>query len=168
MSDKRNTDRRNDIYQILRLASSFARQWYTDHRLTLPKGVYSLRYFLSPMCIPNLVMHIFLPDPFVVCSCIYASLLQLVLNAYTRQNAYMHEQITKEFGIMNTCISRFGIRIGDRKYLNDYTPFGSVSLWDTLFHSLHKEYLLREQKSCPDYFWEGGKLLGFVECFLNI
>ncbi len=31
---------------------------------------------------------------------------------------------------MNTCISRFGIRIGDRKYLNEYTPFGSVSLWD--------------------------------------
>ena len=31
-------------------------------------------------------------------------------------------------GIMNTCIRRFGIRIGDRKYLNEYTPFGSVSL----------------------------------------
>ncbi len=43
-------------------------------------------------------------------------------------NAYMHEQITKGFGIMNICISRFGIRIGDRKYLNEYTPFGSVSL----------------------------------------
>ncbi len=58
--------------------------WSND-RLTLPKGVYSLRYFLSPMRIPNLVMHIFiLPTPFVVCSCIYASLLQLVLNAYTR------------------------------------------------------------------------------------
>ncbi len=40
----------------------------------------------------------------------------------------MHEQITKGFGIMNTCINRFGIRIGDRKYLNEYTPFGSVSL----------------------------------------
>ncbi len=32
---------------------------------------------------------------------------------------------------MNTCISRFGIRLGDRKYLNEYTPFGSVSLWFT-------------------------------------
>ncbi len=30
---------------------------------------------------------------------------------------------------MNICITRFGIRIGDRKYLNEYTPFGSVSLW---------------------------------------
>ncbi len=40
----------------------------------------------------------------------------------------MHVQITKGFGIMNTCIIRFGIRIGDRKYLNEYTPFGSVSL----------------------------------------
>ncbi len=27
------------------------------------------------------------------------------------------------------CITRFGIHIGDRKYLNEYTPFGSVSLW---------------------------------------
>ncbi len=111
------------------------------HRLTLPKGVYSFRYFLSPMRIPNLVMHIFiLPNPFVVCSWIYASLLQLDLNAYTYRVSncnsqakciyiYMHEQITKGFGIMNTCIRRFGIRIGDRKYLNEYTPFISVSLW---------------------------------------
>ncbi len=38
------------------------------------------------------------------------------LIAILRQNTYMHEQITKGFGIMNTCISRFGIRIGDRKY----------------------------------------------------
>ncbi len=30
---------------------------------------------------------------------------------------------------MTSCIRRFGIRIGDRKYLNEYTPFGSVSLW---------------------------------------
>ncbi len=29
---------------------------------------------------------------------------------------------------MNICITKFGIRIGDRKYLNEYTPFGSVSL----------------------------------------
>ena len=55
------------------------------------------------------------------------------LIAILRQDAYMHEQITKGFGIMNICITRFGIRIGDRKYLNEYTPFGSVSLW---FHSL--------------------------------
>ncbi len=42
--------------------------------------------------------------------------------------AYMHEQTTKGFGKMNICITRFGIRIGDRKYLNEYTPIGSVSL----------------------------------------
>ena len=41
----------------------------------------------------------------------------------------MYEQTTKEFGKMNTCISKFGIRIGRRKYLNEYTPFGSLSLW---------------------------------------
>ncbi len=35
---------------------------------------------------------------------------------------------TKGFGEMNTCISRFGIRIGSRKYLNENAPFGSVSL----------------------------------------
>ena len=50
------------------------------------------------------------------------------LIAILRQNAYMHEQITKGFGIMNICITRFGIRIGDRKYVNECTPFGSVSL----------------------------------------
>ncbi len=54
------------------------------------------------------------------------------LNTILRQNAYMHGQITKGFGIMNTCISRFGIHIGDRKYLNEYTHFGSVSLWNSL------------------------------------
>ncbi len=40
----------------------------------------------------------------------------------------MHEQTTKGFGKMNICITRFGICIGDRKYLNEFTPFGSVSL----------------------------------------
>ncbi len=40
----------------------------------------------------------------------------------------MDEQTTKEFGKMNICITRFGIRNGDREYLNEYTPFGSVSL----------------------------------------
>ena len=30
----------------------------TGHRLTLPKGVYSIRCFLYPMRIPNLEMHI--------------------------------------------------------------------------------------------------------------
>ncbi len=44
----------------------------------------------------------------------------------------MHEQTTKGFGKMNICITRFGMRIGDRKYLNEYTPFGSVSLWAVL------------------------------------
>ncbi len=45
----------------------------------------------------------------------------------------VHEQTTKGFGKINICITRFGIRIGDRKYLNEYTPFGSVSLWDGLY-----------------------------------
>ncbi len=40
----------------------------------------------------------------------------------------MHEQKTKGVGKMNICMSRIGITIGDRKYLNEYTPFGSVSL----------------------------------------
>ncbi len=42
--------------------------------------------------------------------------------------SYMHEQITKGIGMMNTCINRFGIRIGSRKYLNEHTPLTSVSL----------------------------------------
>ncbi len=55
------------------------------------------------------------------------------LIAILRKNAYIHEQITKGFGIMNTCISRFGIRIVDRKYLNEYTPFISVCLWNRMW-----------------------------------
>ncbi len=40
----------------------------------------------------------------------------------------MHEQTTKEFGKMNICMSILGVRIGWRKYLNECTPFGYVSL----------------------------------------
>ncbi len=46
----------------------------------------------------------------------------------------MHEQTTKGVGKMNICMGRFGTRIGDRKYLNEYTPFGSVSLWTGEYH----------------------------------
>ncbi len=45
------------------------------------------------------------------------------------KDAYMHEQITKEFGKMNIRLSRFGVRIGWRKYLYECTPFGYVNLW---------------------------------------
>ncbi len=109
------------------------------HRLTLPKGVYSSRYFLYPMGIPNLVMHIFiLPNPFcclLMHVCIFIAIRPDLpipgtdiecLIAILRQNAHMHEQILKWFSIMNTCISRFDI--GCRKYLNEYS-FTSVSLW---------------------------------------
>ena len=41
----------------------------------------------------------------------------------------MHEQTTKGLGKINICITRFGIRIEGRKYLNEYAPFESVSLW---------------------------------------
>ncbi len=41
----------------------------------------------------------------------------------------MHEQTTKRIGKMNICMGRFGIHIGGGKYLNEHTPFGSVSLW---------------------------------------
>ncbi len=40
----------------------------------------------------------------------------------------MHEQITKEVGKMNICMSRFGVRIGWRKYMYECTPFGYVNL----------------------------------------
>ncbi len=98
---------------------------YIYHRLTLIKGLYSFRYFLSPMRIPNLLMHVFIMlNPFVIWSCIYA---------------YIHEQTPKGFGKMNICITRFGIRIGDRKYLNEYTPFGSVNLW---YMYMHQQWLI--------------------------
>ena len=53
------------------------------------------------------------------------SLCQILCN----KDAYMHEQTTKGFGKINTCIRIFGIHIGRRKYLNEYTHFTSVSLW---------------------------------------
>ncbi len=54
-----------------------------------------------------------------------------VPNAYTKSG-----DATKGVGKMNICMGRFGIPIGDRKYLNEYTPFGSVSLWTTLNFAL--------------------------------
>ncbi len=81
-------------------------------------------------------------NPFVICSCIYVFCLRIAIRHSMRipgirievksncnKDAYMHEQTRKGFGKMNICITRFGIRIGDRKYLNEYTPFGSVSMW---------------------------------------
>ncbi len=88
------------------------------------------------MRIPNLLMHVFImPNPFVICSCIYEFCLGIAIRYSMRipgviaikMHTDMHEQTTKGFGKMNTCISNFGIHIG-RKYLNEYTPFGSVSL----------------------------------------
>ncbi len=55
--------------------------------------------------------------------------LVYALRSNCNKDAYMHEQTSKGFGKMNICITRFGIRIGYRKYLNEYMPFGSVSLW---------------------------------------
>ncbi len=53
------------------------------HRLTLVKGVYSFRYFLHPMRIPNLLMHVFItPNPFVICSscsCKHAFCLRIAI-----------------------------------------------------------------------------------------
>ncbi len=44
------------------------------------------------------------------------------------KDVYMHEQITKEFGKMNICMSMFGVPIGWRKYLYECMPFGYVNL----------------------------------------
>ncbi len=106
------------------------------HRLTLPKGVYSLRYFLSPMRIPILLMHVFImPNTFVICSCIYGFCLRNAIRHSITNNStkctllsiYAHTKLTRGW-VATICITRFGIRIVDRKYLNEYTPFGSVSL----------------------------------------
>ncbi len=55
--------------------------------------------------------------------------LVYTLRSNCNKDAYMHEQTTKGFGKMNIWITRFGIHIGHRKYLNEYKPFRSVSLW---------------------------------------
>ncbi len=41
--------------------------------------------------------------------------------------------------------------IGDRKFLNEYTPFGSVSLWDVL----KEEYKELTEFSCMEYEYPG-------------
>ena len=67
------------IFHLLCYLVSQGHNRRQNHRLTLPKGVYSLRYFLSPMRIPNLLMHVFImTNPFVICSCIYAFCLRIV------------------------------------------------------------------------------------------
>ncbi len=47
------------------------------HRLALVKGVYSFKYFLHPIRIPNLLMHVFIIQILFFCSCIYASCLSI-------------------------------------------------------------------------------------------
>ncbi len=67
--------------------------------------------------------------------------------------AYMHEQITKEFGKMNICMSRFGVCIGWRKYLYECTPFGYVNLpYMSGGHMLHVWFICG---TClTDVWWE--------------
>ncbi len=86
------------------------------HRLTLAKGVPvdSFRYFLLAMHIPNLVMHV-VYGPFF-----------LILGSYYSRAQYLF----KNFVV----ISRFGICIGRRKYLKEYTLFTSVSLCNMDWH----------------------------------
>ncbi len=65
--------------------------------------------------------------------------LVYALRSNCNKDAYMHEQTTTGFGKINICITRFGICIGDMKYLNEYTPFGSVSLCSGQHTSRQKE-----------------------------
>ncbi len=99
------------------------------HRLTLPKGVYSFRYFLSPMCIPNLVMHILImPNSFVICSCTYIHFAwELQLDTQCAYQVYMHQQIW---------YTHWGQEV----------PFNSVSLWTCMSFqtmSCHNAFLCR-------------------------
>ncbi len=57
----------------------------------------------------------------------YTSKRRILIQVLPVPNAYT-KSANACIGKMNICITRFGIRIGDRKYLNEYTPFGSVSL----------------------------------------
>ncbi len=75
--------------------------WCVTHRSTYPKGVHSYRYFLQPMRTPNSLPPVHAYSPIL------------------RQNAYMHEQITKE--------------LKGRKYLYECMPFGYVNLWTCSF-----------------------------------
>ncbi len=115
---------------------------YTHSGTSCPWCVYQIWWCIYSFCQILLLsahecMHLYCNStwmrlPSIRIECLFAIL---------RLNAYMHEQITEGIGIMNTCISRFGIRIGDRKYLNEYTPFINVSLWTQIqysFRFLHR------------------------------
>ncbi len=70
----------------------------------------------------------------------------------------MHEQITKEFGKMNICMSRFGVRIGWRKYLYECTPLGYVNLWIAITETQETEnklYPAFSARSTENYLQTG-------------
>ncbi len=76
------------------------------HRFTYSKGVHSYRYFLQPMRTPNSLPSAHAYSPILLFGCLIAIL---------RQNAYMHEQITKEFE--------------GRRYLYECKPVNPLTAW---------------------------------------
>ncbi len=60
--------------------------------------------------------------------CVHQKYTHWVANCNSQEKCIMHEQTTKGFYKMNICISRFGVRSGWTKYLNEFMPFGYVSL----------------------------------------
>ncbi len=83
------------------------------HRLTLPKGVYSLRYFL-PQCV------------YQIWWCIYSFCQILLFSAHECISAPNFDPFFSSKSCLVT-VPQLSPCISIR--LNEYTPFGSVSLW---------------------------------------
>ncbi len=93
---------------------------YTHSGTFSSQCVYQICYCMYSLCqvlllFANAYMH-FVWELQLDTQCIY---LVYALRTNCNKDGYMHEQTTKGFGKMNICITRFGIRIGDRKYLNE-------------------------------------------------
>ncbi len=101
------------------------------HGFTYPKGVHSYRYFLPS-------------NSFVICSCIYVFCLRIAIRqpmctpwrthtgliAYTMSPAMYALEANKRIGEYAWAGGKeFGVHIGWRKYLYEFTPFGYVNLW---------------------------------------
>ncbi len=105
--------------QILRLASTFARQWWS---------VSDIIWFMNT-CICHLLIYDDHTDG-------HTDTIPLLNTTCTWSNSqtWSHECSLKGGSTVHA-LADFGIRIGRRKHPNEYTPFTSVSLWnEEYFH----------------------------------
>ncbi len=110
--------------EIFCLCVAFMFSIILNHMPTYPKGVHWFRHFLSSIfsviCFSlehELRFLTNLRDSVIPFKAFCLNIDYTMPIFFLMQNVYMHEQLTKEFV--------------KRKYLNECSPFGYVSLWNT-------------------------------------